>query len=236
MKTRWLSINLPLSIREFGSEMRQHQYKNDVEDGFIISTANNNSIKAQHVLKKIIRESITDPLGNTLQSERTVYNITKFNITTDDTIGLELIDPPRAVKPFTQALSNIAGFGLTLAPIKVCPLEWIINVEKVIGKVKITLIISSEINISNKALAKVHLIGKQDIRMEFSNFLGNKNYIIDCIKCEIFDQNTKDFFFVELYKNATVKIESAYPMLEIELFTKTLLQTIHDSSTANSSH
>lgn len=201
-KVRWLYSDWGLPLSELSSKMLGFQYDEERTLGYILSKSTNKLIIGKFIEKKVLPVKVVDPFGNIKTNSRTIYNITNF-IIKDDLVGLELINPPRGIKPFINNLHKITGLGLVISEIDIDPLKWLEDIENS-HKCTVNSILASGIKEEKNGIAKISMSGINDIRNEFSTFIGNRDHNIDSVKLSLVLDN--EVYKLELYKNSVSKI------------------------------
>lgn len=201
-KVRWFYSDWVIPLSEISSKMLSFQYNENRGIGYIISINNNKVISGKFIEKKVSLEIITDPFGVEKTNNKIFYNITNFTIK-NELIGLEIITPPRTIKPFVNNLYKIIGFGFTIEEVNIKPLLWIKAIEKK-HECIVNTILASGIKEEKNGVAKISMSGIRDIRKEFYSFVKEKDHNIDCVKLSLILNNKINK--LELYKNASLKI------------------------------
>lgn len=180
-RTKWLSIKLPIPLSDISLKLLQNQYSEKNGEGVILSSSTGNLVSGKFIEKSTILARTTDPFGNVNESIVTSYYVSNFKIT-DSTPFIEIIDPPRSLKKFTNYFHTLFGLGLVIAELKIDPLHWLTHLENELCELSVVHIAASGITVPQNGLAKISISGKKDIRAEFEEMLGNKYRIIDSIK------------------------------------------------------
>jgi len=205
-RVRWFSSDWVIPLDDLSSKMLTLQYNENTSNGFILSKKTKNNISGKFIEKQIKIDKITDPFGNETESRRIIYQVTKF-IITNDSIGLELINPSRSIKKFLSIIQGMVGLGLVLSEVKISPIDWLQSIEQE-KKCEVKTIQASGIKANENGVAKVSISGVKDIREEFNNFIDGKKHTVDCVKFTLVLNDT--LCKLELYKNSTAKITSPY--------------------------
>ena len=177
--SRWLSIEVPISLKEIGDLMKNEPYREGGGEGFILKKANRKEIKGQFIQKKIIKQVTVDPFGKETEFELVDYSMVKFSLSDQAENILEIESPPRTLRPFIDKIAKISGFGLVVSPITVEPMKWLKEIEKNIGKTKVTRLECSGVNVLNKGTAKIILNSQQDIRNGIKDLTKGRDYNVN---------------------------------------------------------
>lgn len=211
IKYKWLVADWSIPISLISSMMLACQFTEESGEGFIISRSNSSSIEGKFIRKNTYLISEERPFGENIESQRTEYIIIEFNITSDRYLGLELLNPPRTVKPLISKLSEMVGLGLTITDSLVNPLHWAEQIEKQAQLFRLTEIQVSDVGISSNSLARVSVNGEYDIRKDFSSFIGNKKYSIQQVKFRVkLVENEVKSCLVELRRNGSAKFYNGW--------------------------
>lgn len=183
--SRWLNINLPVSLEELGDRMLENQYLEGKETGFIINKRNKYVIIGKHVQEKSFRKDVEDPFGNKKTYDRVEYYVTNFNFTGVEGVELQIDSPPKSLKPFITSVANLVGLGFSASNIKIDPLRWLGLIEEKLDKTKVVSIECSKVNVANKGLANINFTGVVDIRSAVDSFLNDQYRYLDKVVCAI---------------------------------------------------
>jgi len=228
-KIRWFYSDWGFPLTELSSKILSDQYSEDKGSGYILSKSNTKIITGKYIEKKVLLEVLTDPFGNEISNNKTIYNITNFTIK-DEIIGLEIINPPRTIKPFLNSLHKKIGLGLVVSDIQVNPLTWLQAIERK-NPCIVNSILASGIKAESNGIAKLSMSGLKDIRNEFYNFLKEKESNIDCVKASISLDNIS--YKVELFKNSTSTMPSQSIDILKEILASSLLSIQQEKSADN---
>ena len=216
---KWFITEWPLSLKKLSADMLKNQYNNKLTSGFVLEKVAVKNITGKFITKRIIKENIEDPFGSITEVSRISYDVIKFTINKDK-LGLSIIDPPRSIKNFINILHEISGIGLSVSEVTIDPLIWLHSIENSIGKQDVTKIMASDINIHNKGLAKIEVVGKNDIRKEFTKFIQDKYHKVSSVK---FNDNKMKSGSIILRCNGSIKIEGAIPDEIIDTISTSLM-------------
>lgn len=181
--SRWLKISLPISIESLGMKMLDVQFRAGETHGFILSKRNKRTIQGKYVQEKLIVKEIEDPFGKKVTYERVDYSVTKFELTGRQGISLEIEDPPRSLKPFIRAVSDLAGLGFSAINIQMNLMECIETLSIKLDKLNIRAIDCSQVNVDNQSNAKIRLEGEGDVKKSLNKFVGNRYRKVDRVNC-----------------------------------------------------
>jgi hypothetical protein len=214
IRYKWLFADWNTPVNIISSMMLASQFTESSSEGFILSRANNLAIEGQFVQKNDYILKQVSPLGEQIETQRIEYYVVTFSISSKTHIGLELIDPPRTLRPFISRLHEMMGLGMTIKDISVNPLSWSEQIERAAKYFLVTEIQAGEIGISDKSFVKVIANSNSDIREDFFKFVGNKKYEIQQVKLRVESQNDGGgCYLIELKKNGSAKLYCNTPHL-----------------------
>ncbi|MEM9213212.1 MAG: hypothetical protein AAGD25_02600 [Cyanobacteria bacterium P01_F01_bin.150] len=211
IKYKWFFVDWSVPISLIGSMMLASQFTEEAGEGFIISRSNSSSIEGKFIQKNIYYVSEERPFGENIRNQRIEYMIIEFNITNGRYLGLELLNPPRTIKPLISKLSEMIGLGLIITDSLVNPLHWAEQIEKQAKSFKLTEMQVSDVGIASNSLARISVSGECDIRKDFSDFIGNKKYSVQQVKfrVKLLESEVKSCL-IELKKNGSAKFYSGW--------------------------
>lgn len=223
---RWFKINIPEAKKALLAELLLEQpYSDEFGEGFSINNISKNEISGSYIQSKTFIKEIISPIGTTESLTAIDYTKIDFRIKLNHPSLLEIYSKQRTLKPFVNALSNIIGFGFTIADININLNEFISTLEDDLGKLKIIKVVVSDINIQNKALGELTLTSEQELREVIDNHITiGKKYNVKYIKAIVLD----DVFYngsFELYRNSKLSI-SNLPPLFFDHFLKSFLKIL----------
>jgi hypothetical protein len=199
--------------------MLSYQFTEDVGEGFILSKANPSIIEGKFIQKNSYTSSQLSPLGGRIETQIIDYYIASFCMTNETHIGLELIDPPRTIRPFISRLYEMIGIGMIVKDSSVNPLSWSERIEKETECFWITEIQAGEIGISKDSFVRITASGSSDIREDFFGFLGEKKHEIQRVRMRVMSKDSPEkSCLIELKKNSGAKIygnasQALYPLI-----------------------
>ena len=185
--------------------MLKRQYKDGMSHGFILESTIGKCIHGKFISKHISKDRIEDPFGEISELPRVTYNIVKFKIKKEG-LGLTIIDSPRSTRNFINALYEIMGLEFLISEISIDPIEWLKQIEEQTGKVNAIKIGAIDINIQDRALARIEVTGVEDIRKEFNKFIQEKYHKINFVK---YITNISGCGNIILRRNGSIKIEGS---------------------------
>ncbi|WP_422468077.1 hypothetical protein [Endozoicomonas sp. ALC013] len=180
-KVKWLYYELPIPILKLSELLIANQYSEYLGEGFLLSKSTGKTIAGRYIEKNISKTIIQDPFGNEVENPVTTYYVCNFSLDINSNL-LCIYDPPRTLRRFISKLHSMVGLGLVLSDITVDPLALILDLEKEVGKTKITHISSYGIRVEKAGLAKISVSGKKDIRSEFESITRSIKFKTESVR------------------------------------------------------
>lgn len=206
IKAKWLNCELPISLHQLAKLMKGYQYTDNSGNGFLLSTATGTKLVGRYIEKIIKKTVIEDPFGQSSEVESISYYVCYFDWRADSNY-MYVIDPPRSLRKFINALHDLTGLGLVMSELNVSPKLWLELIESDAMSVKILQISTYGIKVSKDAIAKIIVTGKSDVKPAFLDIMPNKKYLIDSVK---FTADFDDLSVVgELTKSGMCRLQSA---------------------------
>ena len=226
-KYKWLIVNLPINLVELSELLSSHKFKNDSQQGFIISKASKSELSGKFLEKRVLIKEVFNPFGLPNEVSTVDYIITEFSIylvSSKKFYLLELKNPPRTVKPFINFLNKTMGFGFTLKEFKFDPIQFSSKIESVFGKIIINKVSVSELNLNNKATANIQISSETDIReILTSKIFVNKKFKIKSIQGS-FIASEYSGGKLQLFSNSTVVLSHLPERFFLKEFIHILLE------------
>jgi hypothetical protein len=233
IRYKWLFADWNTPINIISSMMLASQFTESSNEGFILSRANSLEIEGQFIQKSEYIFTQTSPLGEQIETQRIEYYVVSFSITHRVNIGLELIDPPRTVRPFISRLHKMMGLGMTVKDSFVNPLSWSEHIEKAAERFWITEIQAGNIGISDDSVVKITANGSSDVREDFFDFIDGRQHEIQCVKVNVISEEDRDnACSIELRRNGVAKLYSETPHILYPLIRDGLNSEIKKNKTA----
>ena len=219
LKAKFVHTKLPLSLKELSSLMIENQFSDDTGKGFILSSSAAERLSGQYIEKINELLILTDPFGNTTEVESVSYYACKYSWVNDSSF-LTLIEPPRSLKKFANALHDLTGLGLVLSETNLELKSWLQRIEERVDQLTITKVAVSGIKASDFSLAKLSIMGSKDVRESMSKMLNDRFHILDSV---VF---TAEFdgldFRCELSKTGSFKVFSINTQRVISILKESL--------------
>lgn len=229
-KYKWLIVNLPMNLVALSELLSSYKFKNDSQQGFIISKASKNELTGKFLEKRVLIKEVFNPFGLPNEVSTVDYIITEFSfhlIPSKDYYLLELKNAPRTVKPFINFLNKAMGFGFTLKEFKFDPIQFSSKIESVFGEIMINKVSVSELNLNNKATANIQISSETDVREVLTNkIFVSKKFKIKSIQGSFITSEYSGGKF-QLFSNSTVVLSHLPERSFIKEFIQILLEKEH---------
>lgn len=183
LKIKWLYSELPTSLSQLASRMKENQYSEERKKGFILATATSSKLVGKYIEKTVKVTIVEDPFGVTSEVENVEYYVCQFNWILDSNY-MYISNPPRTLRKFTNILHELTGIGLVLSEIDQDPIVWLENIERDADSFSILQVSAFGIRTSPSSTAKIIVTGSSEVRETFSELVNSKRYVIDCVRFE----------------------------------------------------
>jgi hypothetical protein len=225
-KFRWFNASLTISLEELTSALRKVPFLPEEEDseGFRIQEKTRSSVHAQYIEKESFLETIALPTGHEIEESRVKIRVTDFHITRDHHLSLQLVNPPRTLTPFFNALSDATVLSFAFEPIECNLMDWIGYLQEEAPGLEVVNLECSGVRISALTQARMAITGPRDVRKDFHKFLGNKEVSFEKAKCLITSEGMA--ISVELFKTGAAKITSPFSDDIVSLLKRSLKRTL----------
>jgi hypothetical protein len=164
VRYRWLYAPRERSVSAMmASGILAAQFSDETGAGFITDICNDDVKEARFVVRREVAGEVTDPFGNVRQERRVWYETTRFRVRSDDPL-LELVSPPRGVRPLVSALGELTGFSMTISSVVADVMAWVQAIEQLTcGHVSMTGLRATNIPLSASVALNVELRGAEDV-------------------------------------------------------------------------
>lgn len=203
-KVKWLRIESPFPMSNMAEKLSCDSFTEEKGRGFILNKVRNNQLNGKFVEKVIYEDKILSLYGEENIIERVEYKITEFLLNADSYPIAVIVNPPRTLKPFANALIRNLGFGTSIEEIIIEPFRW---VEEIMHEQLITInqIDVSQIQVSEYALAKMQIASSKDLLNYYKTELLPQKTRIDRLSASISTHDYSGKF--KLFRNGTAYIE-----------------------------
>ena len=218
---KWLTFSCSSdAFLKITKAMLQNEIVPEARTGFRIEKLEDRSVIGRFIIKNELREEVEDPFGNNVVFEHITYDTVKFKI--DEHLQvLELQNPPRSTKEFTNKIALFAGYSIAIASPTVDISKWILHLENKLGNIVVTKLYGAGISLSIKSNAQLLVSGSEDVRPYFNVMVDNKPCIIT--KARISFRHLTQNYDLEITNQGTVNITSTYDDSMLDILISTLL-------------
>lgn len=123
-KLKWLSADWGLSIRQLGSALKEWQFTEGSDEGFVVDRLRRDSIEARYVQRETVTEVVVDPFGNETSFSTVKYQEQSFAVVADSPC-IEFRGNVRHVHSCLGLLSLATNFKVAVRPMKVDVTQWL---------------------------------------------------------------------------------------------------------------
>jgi len=207
-RVRWFAATWPIPLRTLATKMKEHAFKEDSLDGFIIDRVRDNLVGGRYIEKVSFQETITDPFGNQQTFERIFYRQLEFNLFSTFP-NMELWDAPRSTQAYLSRLSELSSFAASVTSLSVDLIKWV-NVFQSITKAKIMIdsVQISGLEIEKGVTARVVITGDKDVREAIQHIAKNRRYELEKLHLKLLQAST--IVPIQLGNTGAVKLDEAY--------------------------
>ena len=203
-RIKWFEVHWSSNYENVSKNIIANKFSENKQYGFKVYKRRDNYINASYIQIKEVEEEIENPLTN----ELTVYKRVLFDkndfVIENNIFGIVLINPSRPSQQLINTIASLSNFNITIKTLNY-------NLSKLIQILKLKLenltinqIECSEIKIKGLTSAKLTAKNNQnDLFCDVEEFLHNKEYIIEKVKCS-FDHNSQSLNF-ELSNHGSLK-------------------------------
>lgn len=163
-RCRFLFADWPVSLADIAKHMQGAQYSDDGPTGFQLKRVRPAFIEASFYERHKVEEHMIDPLGKTTSYERTYFSEVSFTLATRYP-QIQLLDPPRGLRSFLNALTDMTGLETVVESLQVDPLRWAEAVRsEELGPIRIDLIEVADLVLSAEISGRLIVAGAVDVR------------------------------------------------------------------------
>ncbi len=222
-KVKWLRIESPFPMNTMAEILSSDSFTEEKGHGFILSKVRKDQLNGKFVEKIVYEDKITSLYGEESFIERVEYKTTEFLFNEDSYPIAVIINPPRTLKPFANALVKNLGFGTSIEEIIIEPMKWIEEILK-IQLVTIHQIDASQIQVSEFALAKMQVTSSKNLLSYYYDELSSKKIRIDRLNVSISTSEHSGKF--KLFRNGMANIEVRHEREFSNLLYNALIKSI----------
>ncbi|HBR2076827.1 TPA: hypothetical protein L9M72_000423 [Klebsiella quasipneumoniae subsp. quasipneumoniae] len=204
-KVKWIVLNNRFTLDETIEKLKKDPYTEEKGKGFIFEKIRDDFLQGRFVEKIITEEKVGSLYGETTTIERIDYRNTSFSIASQFLPIIAIINPPRTLKPFAQAIVKNIGLGVSLEEIEVNPFDWFEPLSQNLS-LTITQLDISQVKVAEFALAKMQINSSHDLKQYFLKELKDKDSRLERLTSLINDPDRQGK--LKLFRNGMAHIES----------------------------
>lgn len=175
VRMQWLHFSPSTGpFRVLVDQMRARQYTSRRGSGFRIDEVRRNSISGRFIERLEWEDTVEDPSGSSFRLQRVEFRQVKFRLFSSVHPGVELTNPPRALRTFVDEISKCCEKDIRLAEVVASPDAWLSELENHIGRALVASA-TAEFSLSARTSAVVDFTGSEDVREYIRNFAGDKS-------------------------------------------------------------
>lgn len=183
-KVKWLKLNIRLEFEAFVRRLSLDSFTEDKGKGFIFDKIRHDLAYGRFIERIVYHDTVFSFDGSETTVERIEYRTTNFSLALDSLPIMQITNPPRTLKPFSQALVKNLGLGVSLEEIDVNPIDWLNEISLSVN-VNLTQLDVSRVRVADYATAKMQIIGNSDLRKYYKDELVGKKIRIDRLVCSV---------------------------------------------------
>lgn len=224
-KVKWLRIESPFPMNIMAEMLSSDSFTEDKGRGFLLSKVRKDQLNGKFVEKIVYEDKISSLYDEESVVERIEYKITEFSFQENSYPIAVIINPPRTLKPFANALVRNLGFGTSIEEIIIEPFKWVSEISKE-QLVTINQIDASQIQVAEYALAKMQITSSKNLLNYYYDELSSKNVRIDRLTASISTPEYSGKF--KLFRNGMANIEVRHEKEFSNLLYNTLKKAIEE--------
>lgn len=183
-KVKWMIFNSPFLLGDIGDRLKDKPFSEENGLGFIFTKIRKSELHGKFIEKYTIEEKIKKLYAEEIIIERLEYRTTEFNFREDCQPFIEFLNPPRTIKPFSIALVNNLGLGVSLDEIDIDPVLWFEKIS-INYPFRISQIDISQIAVTDAAIAKMQITSSKNLKKYYLSEVANKKNRVDKIVISI---------------------------------------------------
>jgi hypothetical protein len=203
-RVRWLNAQWPTSMRTIGSKMKSMPFTEDSVDGFTIERIREDFLTGRFIEKYVYEEINSDPFGKDEVIERIGYRSTDFTLYSQFP-HIEIHDGQRSIKDFVNRLLETCSFNLTITPVSVNLLEWILAFQVMVEqKLTVDSLQVSNVELEDGIAAKILIKGDRDVREAVDRVVEGRKYVLEKLQVKMILSGAR--VAIHLANNGSVKV------------------------------
>ncbi|PYJ10655.1 MAG: hypothetical protein DMF06_05555 [Verrucomicrobia bacterium] len=157
------------------------RYTSERTWGFFVDDVRPHSLTGRFVEKELVVQTTEDPFGNSQRFDRTVFNITRFQVDLKRH-WVEIHDAPRSLTPFFSQLAEQSGFLASVEPIYIQPLSWFHSFRKLVPDAMMTKAAIDDFEVAESVMARAMLFGEVDVERYIQTVAGKRRVTASAIQ------------------------------------------------------
>lgn len=183
-KVKWLKLNIRLDFEKAVRLLSLDSFTEEKGKGFIFDKIRHDFAHGRFIERIVYNDKLSNFDGSETAIERIEYRTTTFSVALDSHLVMQITNPPRTLKPFSQSLVKNLGLGVSLEEIDINPIEWLNEISLNVN-VNLTQLDISRVRVADYATAKMQIIGSSDLRKYYKDELVGKKISIDKLVCSV---------------------------------------------------
>jgi hypothetical protein len=204
-KIKWVRAEFGVSLNALAEKMKKVPFDASEEEaeGFRIQERGSGFLYGQFIQKQTFIDQIFLPTGDAYEERRSDISIAEFRLSAKDELNLELVNPPRRIQPFFNALAELTAQEFSYRSTDVNVLAWIDEIERRLGAVSVLSMDCNGVQLSSTVIGRFAFKGTSDVRAEYAKTLRRRSCVIESARCEVrSNEGTSGF---ELFRTGAVK-------------------------------
>jgi len=224
-RVQWFKVEWNKHYHKVIDGIVSRQYNDNISYGFKLYKRREKFLEASYITKRENEETIENPFTNevTIYS-KIVYEQTKF-ILESNSLGIELINPPRSVQKLLNNFASISNFNITINQLNLNLIVLIESLKIEFDEFKINMLECKDIHLQHNTTVKV--IAKNDlldVSQDLKGFLLDKEYTVEKMKCTFVINKIKSHF--EFTNKGQLKTNKKNIELLVPIIKKNILSSL----------
>ena len=225
-RIKWLRFSMKGGIQLLKKRLDERLFHLDgpSTSGFRIEEKTVEAVSGQYISKRTVDQRFLLPSGEVFLQEVTSFEIVKFSIDLTLHNGLlSILEPPRSISPFLNALSEASKFSCVLEPIEVDVVAWIDLLLQAIPESSVTYADVAGIAINEAVLGRVALASRNEATVDpalFSSFGSGGKVESARVRLALPPRGE----VVEISSRGTVKVGDRFSNTELKMLRETMLK------------
>jgi len=189
-RVKWFEVDWSSNYDNVSSNIISNKLSDSKQYGFKVYKRRENFIHASYIEIKEVEEEVENPLTNELTVyKRVLFDKNDFAIENNN-FGIELINPSRTFQHLINTIASFSNFNITIKALNYNLSKLIQVLNYKLDNLTINQIECSNIKITGLTSAKLTAKNdKSDIFCDVKEFLNDKEYIIEKVKCSFHYEN-----------------------------------------------